>query len=104
MKVKLLLAVVLLLGVSAAASAQTIGDRARHERERIYDGRRNGDLTRGEEFRLNQEQRNIDHDLFRARRDGYISPRERRHILREERRANRRIYFYRHNRDHRYSY
>src|SRR5215831_11724100 len=104
MKVKLLLAVVLLLGVSAAASAQTIGDRARNQRERIYDGRRNGDLTRGEEFRLNQEQRHIDNNLFRARRDGYINPRERRHILREERRASRRIYFYKHNRNHGYSY
>ena len=98
MKAKFILAVVLLMGVSAAASAQTIGDRARNERERIYDGRRDGALTRGEAFRLNQEQRHIGTELYRDRRfHGYLTPRERRHIQREQRIESRRIYRMKHN-------
>ena len=98
MKAKFILAVVLLMGVSAAASAQTIGERSRNERERIFDGRRDGALTRGEAFRLYEEQRHIDNETFRDRRfHGYLTPRERRHIQREQRFESRRIYRMKHN-------
>src|SRR6267154_6440816 len=98
MKAKFILAVVLLMGVSAAASAQTIGERARNERKRIYDGRRDGELTRGEAFRLNQGERHIDNEIYRDRRfHGYLTPRERRHIRFEERMESRRIYRMKHN-------
>jgi hypothetical protein len=98
MKAKFLLAAVLVLGVSAAASAQTIGERAHNERARIYEGRRDGNLTRGEAFHLNQEQRHIDNQIMRDRRfHGHVTPREKRQIRREERFSNRRIYKLKHN-------
>ena len=104
MKAKFLLAVVLVLGVSAAASAQTIGDRTRNERERIFEGRRDGNLTRGEAFRLNEEQRHIDDQVYRDRRfhGGYLTPRERRQIRREQRFESRRIYRMKHHHEGRY--
>ncbi len=103
MKSKIILAVVLLLGVTAGASAQTIGQRERNERHRITEGRRDGELTRGEAFRLEQEQRHINHDIYNDRRyDRHLSPRERRHIMREERRASHDIYRYKHNRYNRF--
>lgn len=103
MKANFILAAVLVLGVSAAASAQTIGDRARNERERIIEGRRDGNLTSGEAFRLNQEQKRIDNEFYRDRRfHGHLTARERRHIRREQRFESRRIYRMKHHHGVRY--
>ena len=103
MKAKFILAAVLVLGVSAAASAQTIGDRARNERERIVEGRRDGNLTRGEAFRLNQEQRHIDNQVYKDRRfHGRLTPREKKQIRREQRMESRRIYKMKHHHGVRY--
>ncbi len=93
----LTLALILTLGI-LNADAQTINKRSRHERTRIAQGVRSGELTRGESIRLAKEQRNIRRDVKKARRnDGKVGPRERQHIRREQRKASRHIYRARHN-------
>jgi len=95
---KIILALVLLTGITAAASAQTIYGRERNENYRIQQGVRDGSITRGEERGLDREQRYIRQDVRRARyNDGYINPYERANIRREERFASRDIYHARHN-------
>ena len=98
MNKKIILAVILVTGFAAGASAQSIRGYAYNEHNRIEQGYNNGSLTRGETRRLSYEQQNIRHDIYRARsNDGYISPRERGYIRREERYASRNIYRARHN-------
>jgi hypothetical protein len=103
MKAKIILAVALLLGAAATkADAQTINAKARHERQRINGGVRNGELTGPETYRLGREQRNIRGDVYRSRRDGHFSPRERKHIRHEQRKHSRHIFRAKHNRHHRH--
>jgi hypothetical protein len=103
MKAKFILAAVLVLGVSAAARAQTIGERGRNERERITEGRRDGALSKGEAFRLNQEQKHIGNEMYRDRRfHGRLTPSEKRHIRREQRIESRKIYRMKHHHGVRY--
>ena len=104
MKIKILLAAALLLGVAVSkADAQSINAKARHERGRITNGVRSGELTRPEAYRLGQEQRGIRRDMHRYRsNDGRIGPRERKQLRREERRHSRHIFRAKHNRHHRH--
>ena len=103
MSKKVILAVLLLTGIAAGASAQTIYGNNRNENYRVAEGARHGSLTRGEQRQLNREQRDIHQDIRRARmNDGYISRRERRHIRQEQRRMNRHIYHAKHNPHYRY--
>jgi hypothetical protein len=104
MSKKIILAVLLIAGITAGASAQTVYGQQRNERNRIEQGVRNGSLTRGETRRLEREQRDIHRDIRNARRDGYMSPYERANIRREERYASRDIYRAKHNRNDRYYY
>jgi hypothetical protein len=67
------------------------------QRERIQAGSRQGDLTRGERWRLRHGQQHIRRMTMRARRDGHMSRYERRHIERAQDRQSRRIYRLRHN-------
>ncbi|WP_315818808.1 hypothetical protein [Paraflavitalea speifideaquila] len=47
MKTKLILGLVLLLGLSIGADAQTLRGKDRGQHQRIEQGRRSGELTRG---------------------------------------------------------
>lgn len=104
MKTKIILVVALILGVAVTnADAQTINAKARNERHRIVGGVRNGELTKGEAYRLGKEQRHIRKGIHRARRnDGHISARERKHIKHAQRKHSRHIYHYKHNRRDRF--
>ena len=98
MNKKFILFVLLLTSIAAGASAQTIYGRERSENYRIQEGVRNGSIGRGEERRLDREQRYIHQDIRRAHyNDGYINPYERANIRREERFASRDIYRAKHN-------
>ena len=100
------LAGALLLAPAPAAEAQGrrtphINRRQAHERHRIQQGIRSGELTPREAARLRAEQRHIRRDERRAKADGVVTPRERARLRREERRASRDIYRQKHDRQHR---
>jgi hypothetical protein len=102
MKTKFILAIILLFGVGVSSADAQISARGRHERARIGNGVRSGELSRPEAFRLGREQQNIHRDARRFRRnDGHIGPRERRHLRHEQRKAGRHIYRAKHNGRHR---
>lgn len=69
----------------------------RHERQRIKQGVKSGELTRAETKTLVNQQRDIHQDRKEARADGVVTPLERRHIKKDERKANRSIYRKKHN-------
>lgn len=99
MKTKLIISVALLLVIGVtSATAQQYRDRARNERQRIIGGMKSGELNKSEAWRLSREQRDIHRDYRHYKRnDGRISPRERRHLRHEQRKASRHIYWYKHN-------
>lgn len=98
MKTKLVIALALIIGLSySAANAQVAS--GRHQKARIAQGVRSGELTRFETKRLIKEQRRIHRRTRRAKlNDGHIGPGERRMLAYEKRKANRHIYRYKHNR------
>lgn len=71
--------------------------RQERQQERIAEGRRSGDLTRGESRRLRGEQHRIEHMAHRFGADGHYSKRERHRLAEAQRRADRHIYRARHN-------
>lgn len=98
MKMKLILGLILLLGLSIGTNAQTMRGKDRLQHQRIEHGKRSGELTRGEAYRLSQQQRHMHRQYHRYKRnDGYISRNERKHLRYEQRRAGRHIYRYKHN-------
>lgn len=102
MKRILFLLLVLAAAMPAAfeLQAQTPGTDGRQhlQRERIREGRRNGDLTRREARKLRREQRHIQRMERRAQRDGQVGPREKRKLDRAQDRASRNIFRKKHNR------
>ncbi len=67
------------------------------QRARIIEGRRSGELTRGEFRRLKQQQRKIGRMERRFNRDGFLSERERYRLERAQDHASRRIARLKHN-------
>ena len=90
----------LLLGLSAVSFAG-INGRQHREQLRIRHGIRSGELTRREAFRLQAERARIRAYERYARRDGYVSPRERARLDRGLDRASRDIYRQKHDRQDR---
>jgi len=95
----ILLAGVLASLVSSAALAGTprIDRREAHQRARIAEGRRSGELTRREMARLNAGQRQVHRMERRAEADGIVTRVERRRIERVQDRESRAIYRLKHN-------
>lgn len=91
---------ILVLGVvfalfTVAASAQPGRDMARkHRIERGFD---NGQLTRGEKFRLQKNQMNYRFERRRAHRDGRITPMEQRRLHKMRADDRRETFRYKHN-------
>lgn len=100
MKTKILLPLIVLMSVAfSTVNGQTIRQKSRHEKARIIEGRRSGELTRLETRRLAKEQREIRRDVRKARKDdGRIDRHERREIKHDQRKASRHIYRAKHNR------
>ena len=103
MKPMRLVMIALALSALAAsvAGAQTatprIDRREARQHQRIRQGRRSGELTRGEQVRLRAGQRHIRRMEMRAKRDGRVTPMERRRITRARNRESRRIGRLKHN-------
>jgi len=95
----ILLAGVVATLVSSAALAGTprIDRREAWQRARIAEGRRSGDLTRGEAARLHAGQRRVHRMERRAGADGLLTRGERRRIERAQDRESRAIYRLKHN-------
>lgn len=90
----------LMAGTAAVASADPYSGndgREWNQHQRVQEGRRQGDFTRGENWRLRQSQRRINRTEWRAARDGRVGPRERMRIHRMENHRSRMIYRFRHN-------
>lgn len=83
---------------------ESINERQREQEFRIRQGIRSGELTRSEVRRLEAEQARIRFIESRARRDGYVSPRERAYIQRELDDASRNIHREKHDRQDRFRY
>src|SRR3981189_3319979 len=69
-----------LLAASGAANAQSmyeINQRQDYQQNRIEQGVRSGQITRSEEYRLEQGERAIDRAQRRAEADGRVTPQER---------------------------
>jgi len=101
MKAPLALAALLIVGTSTLASAHDyatdmrkaqIDARRAEERDRIQYGRRTGDLTLTEKWRLKNEQARIAQMERNALRDGHISRQEQYQINRALNRASHNIY------------
>lgn len=100
MKTKIMLALALVMGLTISASAQvTSGLNNHHQRARISQGVRSGELTRFERHKLRKEEKRYHRHLRHAKRnDGHIGPRERKMLKHEQRKIDRHIYRYKHNR------
>jgi hypothetical protein len=90
--------VALALAMSAPVFAGTPHYDARqaHQRERIENGVRNGDLTWRETRRLAAGQVHLNRVERRAKSDGVVTARERAHLQHEENQQSRRIYRQKH--------
>ena len=83
----------------AAANPVTphVDRREARQAERIRDGVRSGELTRGETRRLVQGQRHVHRLERRAKADGCVTPQERRHLNRAQNHQSRQIHRFKHN-------
>lgn len=100
MKSLLLSALAAVLLGAAPAHAQTatpgINGRQRHERTRIRQGVRSGELTRPEAARLRAREADVSADRREARADGVVTTAERKDMRHDERAASRAIYRQKH--------
>jgi hypothetical protein len=93
------------LGFAYSVSAQTPTPRVAHkqvnQQTRINQGRATGELTPRETAGLEMQQAKIRHDKRMAKSDGVVTPRERRKLHREQRRASKNIAVQKHDRQKR---
>ena len=99
---RVLFAVATIAALSAiTAQAQTLTPRVDRrelrQHERIQQGVRSGELTRGEASRLRAGQRHVDRLEQRAERNGVVTSRERARLDRAQDRQSRRIWKLKHN-------
>jgi hypothetical protein len=80
---------------AVSASAQRTGDRI--QRQRIERGFDNGQLTRPEKFRLQNDRARIKAERHRASRDGRIDRHERKRIHKMKRHERREMRRFKHN-------
>lgn len=77
----------------AVAQSKTplVNAREHNQTARIKEGINSGSLTHSEAHRLTKRELGLRKEIRKAKADGYVSPRERRHLLRKEGRINRAI-------------
>jgi Ni/Co efflux regulator RcnB len=83
---------------SADPNTPRVDRREWRQHERIQQGVRSGELTRGEAWRLRQGNGRVQRVERRARFDGVVTPRERVRMDRVQDRQGRRLHRLRHNR------
>jgi hypothetical protein len=94
----LVLAAALLGSISFAQTATPkVTKRQHHQQQRIKEGIKSGEVTKGEAAKLEAQQGKIAVDKAKAKSDGVVTPRERAKLNREQNRASRNIYRKKHN-------
>jgi CRISPR/Cas system-associated endoribonuclease Cas2 len=78
-----------------------VNHRQHHQGQRIQQGVKSGELTRGETHRLRTEQRHIRHEERAYKADGHLTRAERADLHRDQDRASRDIYRQKHDAQHR---
>lgn len=101
MKLKPLLASVLMSAFAVSAFAQTntpkIDQRQENQQQRIDNGVKSGALTAKETNNLDKREAKIEADKTAAKADGKVTAAERRKLKREENKASKAIYKKKHN-------
>ena len=84
---------------SAYAQDKTpvVDQREKNQQERINQGIKSGELTKGEATRLEVQQGKVKVDEAKAKSDGIVTAKERAKLKREQNRASRNIYRKKHN-------
>lgn len=99
---KLIAIGLMVITASSLIFAQTVTpgiDKAqKHQRSRIHQGVKSGELTRREAHQLNKQQIHIQKEKRIAKIDGVVTSRERKHIKHEQKRANKNIAVKKYNR------
>lgn len=93
-KIITLTLIITILGLTASAQR---GQNGRFDRGRITMGLNNGGFTRIEKSRLQQNAFRYRLAQRHARRDGFVSPMERRRLRKMRGRERRELFFFRHN-------
>ena len=95
----LMLAALFLCSIGAFAQSKTpvVDQRQKNQQERIKEGVKTGEVTRGEARRLEAQQGKIKADEMVAKSDGKVTNAERRQLKREQNRTSRNIYRKKHN-------
>lgn len=96
--------IIMALPAAAAPGDRGIDARQQRQHQRIAEGSRSGDLTRGEAHALRGEQRAIRREEARARADGVVTPRERAGLHRDLDRSSRHIHDERHDAQRRWAH
>jgi hypothetical protein len=97
MKATVLAAAIILGAMFTTANAQTIKQKGKHERHRIAQGVKSGELTKAETKNLVQGQKEIHQDVKAAKADGVVTKDERKDIKQDQRQESRKIYRKKHN-------
>jgi len=93
---KIIILTLFITSLGLTVSAQR-GQNGKFDRGRITLGLNNGGLTRMEKSRLQQDAFRYRLAQRHARRDGFISPRERRRLRKMKARERRESFYFRHN-------
>ena len=87
-----------LAGVTAqAALAGEVKNKEENQQDRIAQGVKSGELTKGEAARLEKGEAKIEADREKALSDGKLTPKEKAKLNREESRQSKKIYTAKHN-------
>lgn len=93
----IILAAAILFGAGITNANAQVKKCQFHERQRIKQGVRSGELTKGETKKLVLQQKDIHQDIKEAKADGVVTNFERKEILQDKAQANRSIYLLKHN-------
>ena len=99
---KKILAVLLVLVTSAnfmfaQSTTPGIDKTQKHQRVKIHQGIKSGEITKREARALNNQQVRIQHEKKLAKSDGVITVKERKHIRHQQRKAGKNIAMLKHN-------
>jgi hypothetical protein len=97
MKATFILAITALFSISAINASAQNHRNLQGERQRIHQGVKTGELTRGEAARLKSQKADLRNEAIQYKaNDGRIGPRERADLRRDNRRLDRNIYHQKH--------
>ena len=97
MKTKFLMAAVFALALGVSSADAQIRHRAQTQHQRIRQGVKSGELTKGETKHLATEQKDLHQDIKLAKSDGKVTAGERKIITKEENKDSKDIYKDKHN-------